>query len=50
MKNTDLSVKYLLQKCYTEIMERLVLESLHKIVVPLSGAAYAATNKSTTIL
>ena len=27
MKNTDLSVKILLQKCYTEIMETLVLEN-----------------------
>ena len=26
MKNTDLSVKFLLQKCQTEIMETLVLE------------------------
>ena len=26
MKNTDLSVKCLLQKCQTEIMEKLVLE------------------------
>ena len=45
MKNTDLSVKILLQKCKTEIMETLVLENQHKIVVPLFGAAYAAPNK-----
>ena len=27
MKNTDLSIKIVLQKCYTEIMETLVLEN-----------------------
>ena len=32
MKNPDLSVKILLQKCYTEIMEKLVLENSIKIV------------------
>ena len=46
MKNTDLSVKILLQKCWTEIMETLVLEN----VVPIFGAAYAAPNRGTTIL
>ena len=39
MKNTDLSVRILLQKCYAEIMEKLVLEDYYKIVVPLFGAA-----------
>ena len=28
MKNTDLSVKILLQKCLTEILETLVLEKM----------------------
>ena len=50
MKNTDLCVKILLQKCLTEIMETLVLENQYKIVVPIFGAAYAAPNKGTTIL
>ena len=50
MKNTDLSVKILLQKCFTEIMEKLVLENRYTIVVPLFGAAHAAPNKGTTIL
>ena len=50
MIKTDLKVKILLQKCSTEIMEKLVLENMHKIVVPLLGAAYAAPNKGTTIL
>ena len=49
MKNTYLSVKILLQKCWTEIMEKLVLENKYKIGVPLFGAAYAAPNKGTTI-
>ena len=40
MKNADLNVKILLQKCYTEIMEKLVLKKLYKIVVPSFGAAY----------
>ena len=38
MKNTDLRVKILLQKCYTEIMDKLVLDNKYKIVVPLLGA------------
>ena len=50
MKNTDLSVKILLQKCFTEIMEKLVLENKYKIVVPIFGAAYAAPNIGTAIL
>ena len=50
MKNTDLSIKILLQKCFTEIMEKLVLENKYKIVVPIFGAAYAAPNKGTAIL
>ena len=50
MKNPDLSVKILLQKCFTEIMEKLVLENKYKIVVPIFGAAYAAPNKGTTNL
>ena len=50
MKNADLSVKILLQKCFTEIMEKLVLENKYKIVLPIFGAAYAAPNKGTTIL
>ena len=37
MKNTDLSVKFLLLKCQTEIMETLVLENQYKIVVPIFG-------------
>ena len=37
MKNTDLSVKFLLQKCQTEIMETLVLENQYKIVVNIFG-------------
>ena len=49
MKNTDLNVKILLQRCLTEIMEKVVLENLYKIAVPLFGAAYAAPNKGTTI-
>ena len=35
MKNPDLSVNILLQKCLTEIMETLVLENEYKIVVPI---------------
>ena len=31
-------------------MEKLVLENLYKIVVPLFGAAFAAPNKGTTVL
>ena len=50
MKHPDLSVKILLKKCWTEIMEKLVLENYHKSVVPLFGAALAAPNKGTTIL
>ena len=50
MKNTDLSVKSLLQKYWTEIMETLVLENKNKTVVPLFGATYAAPNKGTTLL
>ena len=49
MKNTGLSVKILLQKCFSEIMEKLVLENKFKIVVPIFGAAYAAPNKGTKI-
>ena len=49
-KNTDRSVKILLQKCWTEIMEKLVLENEYEIVVPLFGAANAAPNKGTAIL
>ena len=40
LKNTDLSVKILLQKCQTEIMEKLALENKYKIIVPLFGVAY----------
>ena len=50
MKTTDLSVRILLQKCLTEMMEKLVLENQYEIVVPLFGAAYAAPNKGTAIL
>ena len=46
MKNTDLIVKLLLQKCFNEKMEKLVLENKYKIVVPL----YAAPNIGTTVL
>ena len=49
MKNPDLSVKILLQKCLTEIMEKLVLENKNKIVVALFGRAFATPNKSTAI-
>ena len=49
MKNTDLSVKFPLQKCQAEIMVTLVLENQYKIVVPIFGAAYAAPNKGTAI-
>ena len=45
MKNTDLHIKILLQKCWTVMKEKLVLENKYKIVVPLLGAAYAALNK-----
>ena len=34
MKNTDLSVEILIQKCFTEILEKLVLENQYKNVVP----------------
>ena len=50
MKNTDKSVKILLEKCQTDIIELLVLENKYIIVVPLFGAAYAAPNIGTTIL
>ena len=40
MKYTDRSVKILLQKCYTEIMEKL--QNKYKIIVPLFGVACAA--------
>ena len=33
MKNSDLSIKILLQKCETAIVETLVLENYYKIVV-----------------
>ena len=46
MKNTDLSVKILLQKCFTEIMEKLVFENKYKIVVPLFGAAQFSNDLS----
>ena len=49
MKGPDLSIKILLQKCKTEIMEKFVLENEYKIVVPLFGAAFAAPKKGTTI-
>ena len=50
MKNTDLHVKILLRKCCSALLKLTVLENWYKIVVPLFGAAYAATNKGTTIL
>ena len=50
MKNTDLSVKILLQKCWTEIMETLVLENKYKGGVPIFGAEYAVPNTGTTLL
>ena len=37
-ENTGLSVKSLLQKCYTEIMETLVMENQYKILVLLLSA------------
>ena len=46
----DLSVRILLQKCWTEIMEKLALENKYTIVVSLFGAAHAAPNKDTAIL
>ena len=45
MKNTDLNVKILLQKCKTEIMEKLEIANEYKIVVLLFGVAYASENK-----
>ena len=49
MKNPDLGVKILLGNArLTEIMEKLVLENLYKIVVSLFGAAFAAPNKCCT--
>ena len=39
MINTDSSLKILFQKCFTAIIEILVLENKYKIVVPLFGAA-----------
>ena len=43
-ENPDLSVKILLKKCWTVIMEKLVQENQYKIVVPLFGAAYRHSN------
>ena len=42
MKIPDFSIKIPLQKCQTEIMEKLVLENQFKIVGLLFGVAYAA--------
>ena len=42
MKNTDLQIKILLQKCWTALLKILVLANKYKIVVSLFGAAYAA--------
>ena len=50
MKNTNLHIKILLRKCYSALLNIIVLENYYKIVVPLFGAAYAAPNKGTTIL
>ena len=50
MKNTDFHIEILLWACKTEIMKISILENKSKITVPLFGAAYAAPNKSTTIL
>ena len=50
MKNPYLSVKILFQKCWTEIMEKLVCENYCKSVVPLFGAVFAAPNKGTKVL
>ena len=47
MKNTDLSVKTLLPKCYFEILETQVLKNYYKTVVSIFNAA---PNKGTTIL
>ena len=45
MKNTDLHIKILLQKCWTALLKILVLENKYKTVVPLFGAAIAAPNR-----
>ena len=50
MKNTDLHIKILLQKCWTALLMILVLENKYKIAVPLFGAADAAPNKDITNL
>ena len=39
MKNNDLHIKILLQKCYTAFLKILVLENQYKIVMPIFGAA-----------
>ena len=49
-KNTDLHVKILLLKSSSPLLKVSVLYNKYKIVVPLFGAAYAASNKGTTIL
>ena len=49
MKNSDLSVKILLQKYKTEIMYNSELETEYFIVVPLFGAVFAEPNKDTTV-
>ena len=40
MKKTDLNVEILLQKCQTEIMEKLVLENEYKIVLKGTAILY----------
>ena len=50
MKNINSHIKVLLLKCYSPLLNILVLNNLYKIVVPLFGAAYATPNKGTTNL
>ena len=50
MINTDVQVKILLRKCWSQLLKILVFENKYEIVVPLFGAAFAAPNKGTTIL
>ena len=44
MKNNDLYVKILLQKCQTVIMEKLLLETQYKIVRTLVKSVYQKIN------
>ena len=50
MKYTNFQVHILIQKCLTEIKEKLVIENKNKSIVLLFGAANAAQNKDSTLL